>query len=137
MLAKVRELCENYNVQEIAVDPHRAQLFMQALLEEGLPAVSFRQGWQTMAPAIAELEKAIVAGKFQHGGHPVLRWNFDNVAIESDKALNRSFHKDKSRDRIDGAVASAMAVSRAATGENQRCVYVDINERPNGLIFID
>jgi phage terminase large subunit-like protein len=137
VLEKVRELCDSYNVREIAVDPYRAQLFIQALLEEGLPAVSFRQSWQTMAPAVAELEKAIVAGKFQHGGHPVLRWNFDNIAVETDKALNRYFHKDKSRDRIDGAVASAMAVSRAATGEYQSFIYADANARPEGIIFFN
>jgi hypothetical protein len=31
----------------------------------------------------------------------VLRWNFENIAVETDKAGNKSFHKGKSRDRID------------------------------------
>ena len=42
----------------------------------------------------------------------MLRWNFDNIAIETDRAGNRLFTKSKSRDRIDGAVACAMAVAR-------------------------
>ena len=70
-----------------------------------------------MAPAVKELERAIVGGRFRHGGHPVLRWNFDNIAVETDKAGNRMFHKGRSRDRIDGAVACAMAVARAAAGD--------------------
>jgi phage terminase large subunit-like protein len=35
-----------------------------------------RQGWVSMAPAIKELERAIVGRKLVHGGHEVLRWNF-------------------------------------------------------------
>ena len=121
---RIRELCAEFEVREIAFDPHMARNIQNNLLDDGYPAVDMRQGWVTMAPAIAELERAIIAGKFQHGGHPVLRWNFDNVAVETDKALNRSFHKGKSRDRIDGAVASAMAVARASQGEGG-CIHAD------------
>jgi hypothetical protein len=56
-----------------------------------------RQGWVSMAPAIEELERVIIGRKLRHGGHPVLRWNFENIAIETDKAGNKSFHKGKSR----------------------------------------
>lgn len=54
-----------------------------------------------------------------HGGHPVLRWCFDNVAVHTDSAGNRTMHKGKSTDRIDGAVASWMAVSRATANEER------------------
>jgi phage terminase large subunit-like protein len=90
------------------------------LLEDGYPAVEMRQGWVTMAPAIKELERAIVGKSLTHGGHPVLRWNFSNIAVDIDKAGNKSFHKGKSKDRIDGAVACAMAVARAAAGDTER-----------------
>lgn len=121
--AKVRELCRTLNVQEVAFDPHMAQGMMQRLQEDGLPAVEMRQGWITMAPAIHELERALVAGRLQHGGHPVLRWNFANIAVETDKAGNKMFHKGKSTDRIDGAQAAAMAVGRAMHGANGQSVY--------------
>lgn len=129
----IRDLCDRFDVREIAFDPHLARNMMNTLREDGYPAIEMRQGWVTMAPAIKELERAIVAGRFRHGGHPVLRWNFDNIAVETDKAGNKAFHKGKSRDRIDGAVASAMAVARAATGTDTRSVY-DSEERPEGLL---
>jgi phage terminase large subunit-like protein len=113
---KVRELCERFQVREIAFDPHLARNMLNNLLADGYPAVEMRQGWVTMAPAVKELERSIVGRNFRHGGHPVLRWNFENVAVETDKAGNRMFHKGKSRDRIDGAVAAAMAVARASAG---------------------
>lgn len=129
----IRDLCDRFDVREIAFDPHLARNMMNTLREDGYPAVEMRQGWVTMAPAIKELERAIVAGRFIHGGHPVLRWNFSNIAVETDKAGNKAFHKGKSRDRIDGAVASAMAVARAATGEDTRSIY-DSDERADGLL---
>jgi phage terminase large subunit-like protein len=118
----VRELCARYDVREIACDPHMTRRMMSRLVEDGLPAVEMRQGWVTMAPAVRELERAIVGRRFRHGGHPVLRWNFSNIAVETDKAGNKTFHKGKSTDRIDGAVASAMAVARCAAG-NAPTIY--------------
>ncbi|WP_036264434.1 terminase large subunit [Methylocapsa aurea] len=131
----IRDLCERFDVREIAFDPHLARNMLNNLLEDGFAAVEFRQGWVSMAPAIKELERSILSGKFQHGGHPVLRWNFDNIACTEDSAGNRAFNKGKSRDRIDGAVATAMAVARAFSGDDERSVYSDISERPDGLLF--
>ena len=121
----VRELCARFNVQEIAFDPHLGRVMMANLLDDGLPVVEFRQGWVTMAPAVKELERAIIGRKFSHGGHPILRWHFSNIALDTDKAGNISFHKGKSKDRIDGAVATAMAVGRAMQGETNRSSYDD------------
>ncbi|QYM72681.1 phage terminase family protein [Pseudochrobactrum sp. Wa41.01b-1] len=54
----------------------------------------------------------------RHTGHPILRHHFDSVvASRSDMGLVR-MHKGQKTDRIDGAVAAAMAVSRAAAGES-------------------
>lgn len=108
---------------------------MQNLLEDGYPVVEMRQGWVTMAPAIKELERAIIGSTFKHDGNPVLRWCFSNVAVETDKAGNKSFHKGKSKDRIDGAVAVAMAVGRASSGESNRSIYADSTSRPDGLLI--
>jgi len=130
----IRDLCQRFDVREIAFDPHLARNMLSNLREDGFPAIEMRQGWVTMAPAIKELERAIIAGKFQHGDNPILRWNFDNIATETDKAGNIAFNKGKSRDRIDGAVACAMAVGRAFAGNDGNSVY-DSDDRPEGLLI--
>jgi len=117
------DLTQRFDVREIAFDPHLARNTLNNLLDDGFPAVEFRQGWISMAPAIKTLEHAILGGKFRHGGHPVLRWCFDNIAVETDKAGNKAFHKGRSKDRIDGAVAAAMAVARAAAGDSNKSSY--------------
>ena len=119
----IRGLCERFDVQEIAFDKAYAQPVMAPLEEDGLPVVVLQLGWVTQSPALNEVERAVIAGKFRHGGHPVLRWCFENVAIQTDAAGNRTMHKGKSRERIDGAFATWMAVSRAAAAEDPMSVY--------------
>jgi phage terminase large subunit-like protein len=133
--SKVRELCEEFDVREIAFDPYLARAMINALQADNLPVVEFRQGWITMAPAVKEVERALLAGRLQHGGHPILRWHFSNVATEVDKAGNKSFHKGKSRDRIDGAVATAMAIARAQAGEAEGSWW-DSEEAESGLLVL-
>ncbi len=120
---QVRELAARFNVREISFDPHLGRQIMNNLMADGLPVTEFRQGWFSMGPAIKELERAIVGRNFRHGGHPVLRWNFENIAVDSSKVDMPMFHKGRSRDRIDGAVAAAMAVARCAAGDSGRSSY--------------
>jgi phage terminase large subunit-like protein len=118
----IRDLCDRFDVREIAFDPAYAQPVMGPLNDDGFPVVTMRQGWVTQAPALNVLERAIVGEHFKWES-PALRWCFENVAIHTDSAGNRTMHKGKSRDRIDLAVASWMAVARAAAGESNRSSY--------------
>jgi len=120
----IRELCaSNDNVQEIAFDPHLARMTMQRLHDDGLPAIEMKQGPLTMGPAIGTLERFVNGRLLRHGGHPVLRHHFDSVvASRNDTGLVR-MHKGKKTDRIDGAVAAAMAVARAAMNDNRRSIF--------------
>ncbi len=130
----IRHLCATYDVQEINFDPAYAQPVMAPLLADGFPVQIMRQGWVTQSPALNELERAIVGGNLRHAGHPVLRWCFSNVAIHKDSAGNRTMHKGKSTERIDGAVATWMAMARAAANDNHRSIYDDEDARPRGLL---
>lgn len=110
----IRHLIAAYDVREIAFDPAYAAAVMAPLQAEGHPVLTMQQGWKTQSPALNILERAIISGHLKHNGNPVLRWCFENVAIHTDSAGNRTMHKGKSKDRIDGAVATWMAVARAA-----------------------
>lgn len=133
--ALIRDLCIRFNVQEIGFDRAYAQSVMGPLTDDGYPVVTLQQGWVTQAPAVRELSRAIVGRRFRHGGHPVLRWNFSNIAIHTDRVGNRTFHKGQSKERIDGAMATWMAVARASAGESSNSIY-DSTERAEGLLFV-
>lgn len=115
--ACIRGLCERFDVREIGFDKALAQPVMGPLTNDGFPCVVIEQKWQVQTPALRDLEKVILEGHFVHAGHPVLRWNFANIAVHCWGNDNRAFRKDRSTGRIDGAVASWMAVSRALAGE--------------------
>ncbi len=48
-----------------------------------------------------------------HGGQSVLRWMMDNIFVRTDPAGNIKPDKEKSTEKIDGAVAAVMALDRA------------------------
>ena len=60
-----------------------------------------------------ELMKLTLEQRIAHGGHPVLRWMMDNIFIRTDPAGNIKADKEKSTEKIDGAIATIMALDRA------------------------
>jgi len=76
------------------------------------------QGFQSMSPALRDLESAILNQRIAHGGHPVLTMCAANATVQADPAGNRKLSKIKSHGRIDGMVALAMAMSVAGTWED-------------------
>jgi phage terminase large subunit-like protein len=131
----VIDLCERYDVREIGIDVTYAQSIIATLTESSLPVLIMQQGWKTQSPALNQLERAIIGRKFQHGAHPILRWCFSNIVIQTDINENRTIHKGKSTDRVDGASATWMAVTRAATGEDMRSFYSNPEITPEMLVL--
>jgi phage terminase large subunit-like protein len=54
----------------------------------------------------------IVKKKLNHGRNPIIEWMNRNVVIVSDHNGNIKFDKAKSKEKIDGMVALAMAVAQ-------------------------
>ncbi|MBS3902277.1 MAG: terminase large subunit, partial [Dethiobacter sp.] len=109
----IEELGKRYNIREIAFDRWGAVRMTQNLEGLGFTVVPFGQGFKDMSPPTKELMKLTLEEKIAHGGHPVLRWMMDNIFIRTDPAGNIKPDKEKSTERIDGAVATIMALDRA------------------------
>ena len=86
---------------------------VQNLEGMGFTVVPFGQGFKDMSPPTKELMKLVLEKRIAHGGHPVLRWMMDNVYVRTDPAGNIKMDKEKSTEKIDGAVATVMALDRA------------------------
>ena len=130
----IRELCELFDVQELAFDRWSARQMMDNLAEDGLPCVEFPQNIATFASPCIEFEKALMERRLVHGGNPVLRWAVGNLVFLEDASGNRHPHKGKSTDRIDPAVATIMAVGRAAANAAVSSSYVT-EDWAGGLVF--
>ena len=109
----IERLGEKYNIREIAFDRWGAVQMVQNLEGMGFTVVPMGQGFASMSPPTKELMKLTLEKKLAHGGHPVLRWNMDNIFIRTDPAGNIKADKAKSTEKIDGAVATIMALDRA------------------------
>ena len=109
----IERLGEKYNIREIAFDRWGAVQMVQNLEGMGFTVVPFGQGFKDMSPPTKELMKLVLERKIAHGGHPVLRWMMDNIFIRTDPAGNIKPDKEKSTEKIDGAVATIMALDRA------------------------
>ena len=109
----IEQLGERFNIREIAFDRWGAVQMVQNLEGMGFTVVPFGQGFKDMSPPTTELMKLVLEEKIAHGGHPVLRWMMDNIFIRTDPAGNIKPDKEKSTEKIDGAVATIMALDRA------------------------
>jgi phage terminase large subunit-like protein len=122
----IKNLGEKYNIREIAFDRWGAAQMTQNLEGLGFTVVPFGQGFKDMSPPTKELMKLTLEERIAHGGHPVLRWMMDNIFIRTDPAGNIKPDKEKSTERIDGAVATIMALDRAlrcGSGDGGASVY--------------
>lgn len=109
----IEELGKKYNIKEIAFDRWGAVQMTQNLENLGFTVVPFGQEFKDMSPPTKELMKLTLEEKLARGGHLVLRWMMDNIFIRTDPAGNIKPNKEKSTDRIDGAMATIMALDRA------------------------
>lgn len=109
----IEELGEKYNIREIAFDRWGAVQMVQNLEGMGFTVVPFGQGFKDMSPPTKELMKLALEERLAHAGHPVLRWMMDNIYIRRDPAGNIKADKAKSSEKIDGAIATIMALDRA------------------------
>lgn len=102
---------DEFDLQIIAYDLWNAtDLVTRLEKQDGFTCVQMRQGFASLSAPTKSLEKAILSKRLRHDGHPVLRWNIQNVSVEADAAGNIKPSKKVSTERIDGVSALVMAV---------------------------
>lgn len=114
IIKKAVELQGLFDIREIAYDRWNAtQTVIKLQDEHGFKMVEFGMGYSSMASPTRELERLILSRELNHGQHPVLWWNANNIAIDTDPAGNMKPSKKKSTQKIDGLVAAIMAIGRS------------------------
>jgi phage terminase large subunit-like protein len=123
------EFCQNHTVRKIAFDRWGMKYLKPWLLAAGFTEeritetfVEFGQGFQSMSPALRDLESALLAEKVRHGNHPVLTMCAANAVVTTDPAGGRKLNKAKAAGRIDGMVALTMAFGIAPLDEPEPSV---------------
>ena len=97
-------------IKEFGYDRHFAGELVSSLESEGQEMKGFGMGFISMASPTAEFERLIVGNELNHLDCPILNWNVANTIIATDPAGNIKPDKSKSIDKIDGTVASLIAL---------------------------
>ena len=130
------KILQEKNIRKIAFDRWNMRHLRPWLIQAGLSEtfidsrfVDFGQGYQSMSPALRTLETLLLDERLKHGGQPVLTMCAANSVIKMDEAGSRKLDKRKSRGRIDGMVALAMAAAVMAEDQHDKPVYpVDLED---------
>jgi len=110
---EVLDLAAAWRVPEIGYDPWNALQLALEIEQAGVAMAVCRQGFATMANPMSELHARIADKRLRHGGNPVLRWMAANMVAQTDANGNLRPDRKRATDKIDGIVASLMAIDRA------------------------
>jgi phage terminase large subunit-like protein len=118
-----------YKVKCIAYDPwgmwdlkNRFGKYEDALME-------YRQDIRYMSVPTKDLESRVLKHGVNLLGNPVIRWMFRNVVIYKDPNANIKLDKARSRNKIDGVVATVDAIGgwlNKTSEQGNREIYTDM-----------
>lgn len=119
---RMNELAKLLKVRQAGFDPWNATQLATELQTDGwsveadatkMQLIEMRQGARTLSEPSKLFETSIIERKLRHGSNPVMRWMVDNAAIRRDANDNIAPDKRSALGKIDGVVASIMAIGRA------------------------
>ncbi len=116
-------LGDRFAIQEIGFDPWNATQLATQLGSDGFQLVQMRQGHRILGEPTRRLGELVVGQRIRHGGHPVLRWMATHLVVRTDAHGNVCPDKPRATDRIDGIVATIMALGRAIVQPGVTSVY--------------
>lgn len=110
----IDELAPLYKLRsgEIGYDPWNALQLSNQLSDDGFKMIEIPQTMNHLTEASKVFEAMVLSRRIRHNGHPVLRWCIENVGYKEDNAGNIRPVKVSAMKRIDGVIASVLALSR-------------------------
>jgi phage terminase large subunit-like protein len=105
----IHDFCEKHQCRGIGIDRWNAQQIATELTEDGLPVQMYGQGTYSMNAPCKSLEAYFEEGKLHLAGNGLLSWQLGNAAVSIDHTESVKLDKEKSTERIDGAVGLVMA----------------------------
>lgn len=133
--ADIIEMSGRFQVLEVGYDPWQAQQMANHLAEQGANVVEYRQTVQNFSEPTKELDAMMRSGRIAHpyGPRDPLSWMIGNVVGHYDAKENVYPRKERSENKIDGAIALIMNIGlwlRAGPSEGQSFWQVlDPNEQ--------
>jgi phage terminase large subunit-like protein len=99
----------------VGYDSWNAEYWKVEMAGLGFNMIEVRQGCKTMSSPMKIMKADLIDKKINYNNNPILKWCLSNTTIKMDSNENIQPDKEKSRQRIDGAVSLIDAY----------CIFVD------------
>ncbi len=99
----------------VGYDSWNAEYWKIEMAGLGFNMVEVRQGAKTMSTPMKNMKADLIDKKINYNNNPILKWCLSNTTVKMDSNENIQPDKEKSRQRIDGAVSLIDAY----------CIFVD------------
>jgi phage terminase large subunit-like protein len=121
----ILEILKEYDCKAINYDKWGTQVFEKIMVEEGWGEKihPFVQNISSYNGPIKHFSRVVRNRRFKHFNNPVFTWNIMNVLLISDGNENLKFDKDKSSEKIDGAVSVTMACGATLSLKEDESIY--------------
>lgn len=111
LAADIIDICKNYMMKRMEIDPWTSKTVQLALQKAGLPFGTVAQNLTHMGNPTQALERLIKTGALIHGNDDVLGWMVSNCQIHIHASGFYMVHKGKSAKlKVDGVVATICAL---------------------------
>lgn len=109
----------NSNMKWVEYDRKFSGSLVQNLMAQDVVLSPFAQTLAEYSNPTKQFERLVYGGKIRHGGNPVLKWMLAGCEITSDNNENIRVVKKNYRRRVDGIIASIMALGGSLTPEEE------------------
>lgn len=109
-LERLKIELDKYNIKCIAYDPWGMWNMIQKFGRYTEVLLEYQQSIRYMSVPTKWFESAVLKSELNFMYNPILRWNMQNVVIYTDPNANIKLDKARSRNKIDGVVATVNAI---------------------------
>jgi len=110
LAADIIDICKNYVMKRMEIDPWTSKTVQLSLQKAGLPFGTVAQNLTHMGNPTQTLERLIKTGGLIHGDDEILAWMVSNCQIHIHASGFYMVHKGKSKLKVDGVVATICAL---------------------------
>jgi phage terminase large subunit-like protein len=107
---------ELHVIAEIPMDAWGSREIAPSLQEAGYTVIDVPMTTRNLSEPMKLIAGLIDAGRFHHDGNKATMWMFSNVEVAEDRNENIFPRKSSAEKKIDAAVATILAMSRAMVG---------------------
>ena len=122
----VLNIASRFRVRAVLFDPFQATQLSTQLAAEGLPMIEVRPTVLNFSEPMKQLEALVLDGRLKHDGCPVMAWMVSNVVCHRDAKDNIYPRKQAPENKIDGVVASIMALAGAMGAEREQQALAEV-----------